>query len=145
MFMNRFFLLPGKGWLAILLLILMGGCTKEQESVIPYVKVDFYLNLATYNNLIIPGNSQYFPVEGVSGVIVMCVNQMQYYAFDAACPYEANGICKVEADASTIGQCECCGSEYSLFGGGYPTSGPTTENLKQYRVDLVGGRLWIHN
>jgi len=128
-----------------LFVLFSAGCTSDDnDGYIPYVKVNFYISLATNNHLTIPGNSDLFKA-GYGGVIVICVNQSQYYAFDAACPYEAEHSCVVVPEESTLGKCSCCGSEFSLFGGGYPTKGPAARNLKQYKVNVVNGRLWVHN
>lgn len=129
----------------LLMPFIMGGCTSdEDDNYIPYVKVDFYVPLATHNHLTIPGNSDIFPA-GFAGVIVICISQSEYYAFDASCPFEAKQSCRVVPDESTLGRCSCCESEFSLFGGGYPTKGPAVRNLKRYNVSAVNGRLWIHN
>lgn len=138
-----------KFWTQIISIIFMSifisGCSKEKDNnYIPYVNVDFYIHLATNNHLTIPGNSDVFPY-GYGGIIVICINQSQYYAYDASCPYEANQTCKIVPDESTLGKCSCCESEFSLFGGGYPTKGPAARNLKQYKVNIVNGRLWVHN
>ncbi len=139
-------------------LLISTSCAKDQNSFVPYRAVDFYIPLATNNHLTIPGNSITYKNQGFAGIIIMCVNPTQYYAFDACCPYETLPTCSAEPDpiqglsnsitiysSSVIGKCKCCGSEFNLFGGGYPTKGPASRSLQQYQVVLVGGRLWIHN
>jgi nitrite reductase/ring-hydroxylating ferredoxin subunit len=129
----------------LMIILIIVGCTgDENDNFLPYVNVDFYVSLATNNHLTIPGNSDVFQA-GYGGVIVICVNQSQYYAFDASCPYEANRSCRIVPKESTLGKCTCCESEFSLFGGGYPTKGPAAINLKRYKVNVVNGRLWVHN
>jgi nitrite reductase/ring-hydroxylating ferredoxin subunit len=139
-------------------LLIAVSCAKDQNSFVPYSSVDFYIPLATNNHLTIPGNSITYRNQGYAGIIVMCVNPEQYYAFDACCPYEVLPTCSVELNAipglsnsvvvyssSVSGKCKCCSSEFSLFGGGYVTKGPASRSLQQYQVVVVGGRLWIHN
>jgi nitrite reductase/ring-hydroxylating ferredoxin subunit len=144
--------------LGTLALLITSSCSKNQNSFVPYTTVDFYIPLATNNHLTIPGNSITYRNQGYGGIIVMCINPTQYYAFDACCPYEALSTCTAELDpikglsnslmvysSSVVGKCKCCGSEFSLFGGGYPTKGPASRPLQQYQVEVIGGRLWVHN
>jgi len=145
-------------FMAALTLQTMIACSKDQNQFVPYVQVSQYININLYNHLTIPGNSITFTQIGYAGIIVMCVNPSQYYAFDACCPYETLPTCSVGLDpikslssvdmifsSSVWGKCKCCGSEYSLFGGGYATKGPSSHVLQQYQVSLIGGMLWIHN
>jgi len=142
----------------LLILFLSTRCADDQNSFLPYKPVDFYISLANYNHLTIPGNSITFPQYGFAGIIVMCVNSNEYYAYDASCPYEKLNSCRVEAEridnlgsnglifsSSPSGKCKCCGSEYMLFGGGYSIKGPSSRPLQQYQVVQTGGRLQIHN
>lgn len=129
--------------LVVLFLLSANSCQKNQQSFIPEVPVDFYINLATNNDLTVPGNYQVFP-NGYTGIIVIN-NGSGYYAFDTCCPYEAKASCTVTPDASGIATCSCCGSQYSLMGGGYPIEGPSSRNLQSYQVNDIGGRLWVHN
>ena len=144
--------------ISILTTLILASCSKDQNSFVPYTPVDFYIPLATNNHLTIPANSITYRNQGYAGIIVMCINPTQYYAFEACCPYETLSTCSAELDpiqgqsspgmvysSSVTGKCKCCGSEYSLFGGGYPTKGPSSRSLQQYQVAVIGGRLWIHN
>ncbi len=135
-------------------LFLLNNCADDQNNFVPYARVNKYITLPNYNMLYIPGNSVTFSSDGYAGLIVICINESQYYAFDACCPYEGTGTCIVKtesgktgiyASSNPIATCSCCGSQYNLFGGGYPTKGPSGRNLKQYQVTIVGDRLWIHN
>lgn len=130
------------------------SCSDNQDSFVPYAKVDQYIPLVNYNNLQIPGNSMTFPASGYAGLIVICINDQQYLAFDACCPYEGAKNSIVETNPGQTGivvgtnpvaTCKVCGSQYMLFNGGYPIKGPSTRNLKQYQVTVMDNRLWIHN
>ena len=142
----------------IILSLIAVSCAKDQNSFVPYTTVDFYIPLATNNHLTIPGNSITYKNQGYAGIIVMCVNETQYYAFDACCPYETLPTCSADLvpiqglsnsifvySSSITAKCKCCGSVFNLFGGGYPTKGPASRNLQQYQVVLIGDRLWVHN
>jgi len=142
--------------IALLALIVIGfsGCSDNQNNFVPYTKVDKYISLVNYNNLMISGNSMTFPAEGYAGLIVICVNDQQYFAYDACCPYEGTKLSFVETNpgqsgtvssSNPVATCKVCGSQYILFNGGYPIKGPSTRNLKQYAVTVLDNRLWIHN
>jgi nitrite reductase/ring-hydroxylating ferredoxin subunit len=136
-----------------LLFMVSNSCKDDQSSFVPYVKVSKYISLANYNDLYIPGNSVTFPGIGYSGLVVICISQQQYYAFDACCPYEGLKSCFVELEPGKTGEikssnwtatCKCCGSQYTISGG-YPIKGPSGRNLKQYQVSVLSDRLWVHN
>src|SRR5665647_736077 len=73
-----------------LMILSFSNCSKDQNSFLPNVEVNFSIQLANYNHLTIPGNSVLFQNKGYKGIIVVCVNPDlgQYYAYDACCPYE---------------------------------------------------------
>ena len=95
-----------------------------------------------------------FPAEGYAGLIIICVNDLQYLAYDACCPHEGTRLSYVETNPGQTGivsssnptaTCKICGSQYILSLGGYPAKGPSTRNLKPYPVTVLDNRLWIHN
>ena len=112
------------------------SCDKEDNTIIPNVHVSFVINLNIINELTVPGNSVLFPQYGFGGVIVYCELPGSYYAFDATCTYEASSICHLKNEG-VLGTCDCCGSQYVLIGGGYPSEGPATVPLKTYNVSFV--------
>ncbi|HPF50020.1 MAG TPA: hypothetical protein PK335_00530 [Draconibacterium sp.] len=130
------------------LLIFMTGmlislsCSKI-DSQIPEVPVSLQINLDINNELMIPGNSLYFPGHGFGGIIVYCEIEGSYYAFDAACTNEINQQCKVIPDG-VVGTCSCCESKFVLIGG-YPSDGPASAPLKQYNTSLFGNYLRVYN
>jgi nitrite reductase/ring-hydroxylating ferredoxin subunit len=138
-------------------LILTAGlfsCKDNQNNFVPYVKVDKYISLVNYNNLLIPGNSMTFPADGYAGLIVICISDQQYLAYDACCPLEGTKAAIVETNpgqtgivlsSNPVATCKVCGSQYILYNGGYPVKGPSTRNLKQYAVTVLDNRIWIHN
>jgi nitrite reductase/ring-hydroxylating ferredoxin subunit len=130
------------------------SCADNQNSFVPYAKVDKYVSLVNNNNLLIPGNSMTFPGDGYSGLIVICISEMQYAAYDACCPYEGTKLSYVEtnpgqtgivASSNPVATCKTCGSQYILYNGGYAIKGPSSRPLKPYQVTVLDNRLWIHN
>ncbi|HEY5510120.1 MAG TPA: hypothetical protein VIK10_03750 [Prolixibacteraceae bacterium] len=140
--------------LFLTLVLAFFACTTNQDSLVPYAKVDEYFNLVNYNNLLIANNSMTFPTLGYAGLIVICISDQQYLAFDACCPFEGSRTSVVEtnpgktgvvASSNPVATCKICGSQYFLLGGGYPIEGPSTRNLKTYQVTVMDNRLWVHN
>jgi Rieske Fe-S protein len=136
------------------LLAVLTACSDNQNNFVPYAKVDKYISLVNYNNLLIPGNSMTFPSDGYAGLIIICISDMQYLAFDACCPHEGSKSIVVETNPGQTGvvsssnpmaTCKVCGSQYILYNGGYPVKGPSARNLKQYQVTVLDSRLWVHN
>lgn len=112
------------------------SCDKIQESVIPSVPFSFTVNLNIVNELTIPGNSVFFPNAGYGGVIIYCELPGSYYAFDAACTHEVSRGCIIENEG-ILAACPCCGSEYVLLSGAYPSKGPATMPLRPYNISIV--------
>ena len=73
-------------------------------------------------------------------------SQNLYYAFDAACPYEASSNVTVEVQDGVFAVCPKCGSKYDISNGvGNPMEGPATKVLQHYRVDQTDKTLLIRN
>lgn len=128
----------------LFLLLVTASCKDDFHSDIPFVYVNFQVNLVNYNDLTVPGNAVFF--NGGYGGIVVLYNGISYYAYDAACPYEADPGCRISVEGG-IGTCPCCGTQYNLLDGGYLLSGtgPGTQQLKQYQVSYSANRLYITN
>ncbi|HDR50788.1 MAG TPA: hypothetical protein ENN90_04080, partial [Mariniphaga anaerophila] len=111
------------------------SCDKVVDSPIPEIYVSYTINLNIVNELNVPGNSVFFPNAGYGGLIVYCELPGSWYAFDAACTYEASRTCIVKSDG-VLADCPCCGSQFVLISGAYPTKPPATLPLKQYNVSV---------
>lgn len=146
--------------ISAIIILSLANCSKDQNSFLPYVKIDKFIPLANFNHLLIPGNSILFQDKGYRGLIVVCVNpdQNMYFAFDACCPYETDysGIVEVKPIPGTFpprtifssdytAVCNKCGSEFSLLGSGLPLKGPATLYLKRYNVISGIGSLTVTN
>jgi Rieske Fe-S protein len=120
------------------------GCGKVEESVIPSIPFTYTINLTIHNEINVPGNSIFIPEIGYGGVIVYCESPDSFYAFDATCTNEVSTSCLVKNEG-VLGTCQCCKSQYMLIGGGYPSSGPAKQGLRQYHTSLFNGMLRIYN
>lgn len=147
--------------ISFLLLLSAINCSKDQNSFLPYVKIDLQISLVNYNHLTIPGNSILFENYGYKGVIVVCVNPdlNLYYAYDACCPYETDysGTVMIQQiknltpapntiySSDFFGVCDKCGSKFNLMGSGQPTSGPATRYLQRYSISTGFESIMVSN
>jgi Rieske Fe-S protein len=120
----------------LLIFVLLFSCDKYQNEIIPNVPVSFTINLNIINDLTIPGNSVLFSNFGFGGVVVYCELPGMYYAFDATCTHEASNNCTIENEG-VLATCKCCGSQFILLSGAYPSKGPAEMPLKQYNVSQL--------
>jgi hypothetical protein len=146
--------------ISVILIFFAVNCSKDQNSFLPYTKVDLYISLANYNHLTVSGNSILFKNAGYKGVIVVCVSPDQglYYAYDACCPYETDysGVVEIEAiknlttpdnlvySSSFYGICNKCGSKFNLMANGQPVSGSlATHYLQNYSINVGSSYLTV--
>ena len=139
------------------LTIILSGCYDNYVSSIPDYPVRLQLNLtSTYptfkNNpnqfLIFETPPKYGESVGFGGIIIYAgINPDEYFAFDLACPNEANKSIKVEpSDYFGRVVCETCGSVYEISSSGaFPIEGPSKEPLKRYKAIPQGDILYITN
>ncbi|MDP4183658.1 MAG: hypothetical protein Q8862_00675 [Bacteroidota bacterium] len=130
----------------VLLIGFVTSCTESIQYRIPYVVVDKFINLNTTNELLVSGNSKQYaaaPYGGFGGLIVCCLSQGNYVAFDAACPNEATSTAVVKADG-LIATCPVCKSKFLLMNG-TPISGPCKSSLRPYRVIYGDNTLYVKN
>src|ERR1035437_7046659 len=122
--------LPIKIVLYATLLLMLNGCSKNQNTFLPFTRVNLRISLVNFNHLMVPGNSVLFQNEGYKGIIVVCVdpNSAQYYAYDATCSYEKDfsGVVTIQPvknlpsppftvfSSDFFGVCNKCGSEFNL-------------------------------
>lgn len=121
------------------------SCEEEYVSTIPIAPVNIKLNLNTEDSDLIPllATKSFTQPRiatdriGFGGVLVI-QGDTQLYAYDLACPVEANRNIKVIPN--DVGQATCphCKSVYDLaYGSGMPHSG-TKLFLKSYPVIATG-------
>ena len=136
------------------------NCSKDQNSFLPYTKINLRISLVNLNHLTIPGNSILFTTYGFKGVIVSCIDPISgnYSAYDACCPNETDysGIVELEPvkglntpymvySSGYIGKCNQCGSEFNLMGNGQPIKGPAIHYLQSYSISVGNGNLTVTN
>jgi len=130
----------------ILFFFLTFGCVKDKNPI-PNVYVNFYVypNDIFYLDLNYYGGSMYF-TGGVNGVVVYRLGEMEFTAFDRACPHDwedSEAYIVVESDGITL-SCRKCGTLYNILDGGI-ILGPSKYPLKPYFTKFDGMRLRVHS
>ena len=145
----------------LLFVFILLSCSDVLESSIPYRAVYLELNVAYQDKVLneIQGYKIYTSsnidqageATGFGGVLVYhgisTTGADAYYAFDAACPYEAMSNVTIDVDDDAVyAVCPKCGSTYELLNGlGNPVSGPSSQYLKQYTVTTSGSTIYVTN
>jgi nitrite reductase/ring-hydroxylating ferredoxin subunit len=122
------------------------GSINNHNPNIPDYPVNVQLNLNFYPVLQIPGNYtvDYSANSGARGIVIFNTGS-GYNAFDLACPNQDFTICTQPmsiAQGAINATCGCDNTVYSLYTGqcaGQPYP------MKQYRVQVSGGYLYVTN
>lgn len=138
-------------YMLMLYLVFLPQSCKEPEEYIPYVRVQFSVNLNQFNDLATTGFSMKYP-GGYAGVVIYCSyydvtepSNSFYYAYDATCTLEVTDSCSLTNESNgLLAKCPCCESEYTLLDG-QPIKGDAHIPLKQYNATVVGNILYVSN
>jgi len=113
---------------------------------IPLVLVNETINLNNYQYqaLGVVGGFVYLKA-GVRGIIIYRSSPNEYLAIEQNCTFQPMDPCAdVSVDKSTLFLIDtCCGSTFDF--NGFPTGGPATLPLRQYRTSLNQNFLTITN
>jgi len=134
------------------------SCDKQYYTSIPNYPVTLDLNLngldfklnAKLANEIFTQPRVALDRLGYGGVLVINgigTNQVDLYAYDLACPVEANLNTRIIPDSTGItAHCPKCGTVYNIADGtGAPKTGGTKYYLKSYRVFGSGTQFSVVN
>jgi len=134
-------------YLLFLLPFFMGcdsGHINNNNPNIPNYSVNLQINLSLpgYSNLQFPSNYIVDYSQGARGIVVFNAGS-NYVAFDLACPNQPFTTCTTPMTISGINAtCGCDNTVYNLYSGQSPGQ---QYPLKQYRVDVNGGYLYVTN
>ena len=127
--------------------LVLTGCTKDNNSGIPLVSVNIYINSNNpeFINLNAVGGWIYI-IGGSRGIIVYKASNNEFKAYDRHCTYDPTNTCAlVSVEVNNItGLDDCCGSKF-LLPDGSVTQGPANLPLKQYTTSFDGSVLHISN
>lgn len=121
----------------------------EQPQYIPYVPVNFYidLNLPSYNALQFPGEAILIPLEGSKGIYIYRLSTEEFVALDRHSTHDVALGCRVTLDDDNIilrDDTTCSMSQWSMLDGTV-LQGPATLPLQRYRTTLDGPSLRVFN
>lgn len=111
------------------------------------VNLTINLNLPEYSQLQFPGNSIYIGGNyGNAGIIVTCLVNDQYFAWDASDPNHVPSNCSAVIGSGLEGTCGCGdGNKYSFVNGQPLENASLVCALKNYRIEQSGNNLLISN
>lgn len=124
------------------------GCKEPYDDYIPEVKVNMEIDLylPSFTDLNIVTGSYIDTTHGYKGLIVYRATEMDFYAYDQACPHEPfddEALIEVEP-WSSIAICTKCGSEF-LLTDGFPIEGPSERPLRAYNTNFTGRYIRVYN
>lgn len=139
--------------LLFLAIIMILSCSKsdEKEQRNPYltnpvVNLSLNLNLPEYNSLKFPG--QYITTgQGIKGIVVYCINETQYVAFDLTDPNHAPNDCsRMELDGGIATcPCESDDNKYYIISGQHTTQPDIKYPMQMYRAQREGNVIYVSN
>lgn len=132
----------------IIATVLLFGCSKSQDQIVPYVNVQLSINLdlPSFTALNSPGNAVIYPNAGYNRNGVIIFNGLdEFTAYDATCPQHiATKTAIVLDDKGSGGQATCpyCHVVYNFYNYGAASKGYP---LKRYNVSKSGNTLLVYN
>lgn len=143
-----------KNKLLFLLIVLISlSCSKSDDKqdrnpflTDPAVSLSLNLNLPEYNGLKFPGN-YVVTSQGIKGIIVYCVSENQYLAFDLTDPNHAPSNCSQMEVDGVIASCSCANDDnaYFITSGQHTTDPGDMYPMQQYNAQLSGNSVIISN
>lgn len=123
-----------------------GGSVNNNNPNIPNYQVNLQINLSlpAYSNLQFASNHivDYSAGSGARGIVVFNTGS-GFNAFDLACPNQPFTSCTSPMTITGIeAKCTCDNTTYNLFSGQSPGQ---PYPMKQYRVEVSGGYLYVTN
>lgn len=135
--------------LAFLAITLIFSACRKNNSQVPNVAVDEYLNLnlPEYLPLNAVNNWIYYDYAGYKGIIVIRTAPNEFAALERSCTFDPNqsGAVVDGLTGDIFGVDSLCGSKFSLIDGSV-VNGPAAQPLIRYRADLLPNNiLHIYN
>ena len=130
------------------------SCEKVQETTIPLTRVYLEIDLAYRDKDLFALLCQKAITQprtasestGFGGVLVVHGFDDIYYAYDLACPLEANRSVRLTPLDDGTAMCNSCGTVFdTAYGTGTPLSGASQYPLRKYLVSGSGSVLYVTN
>ncbi len=112
----------------------------------PAVSLNLNLNLPEYNPLKFPGN-YVITGQGIKGIVVYCVSENQYLAFDLTDPNHVPSNCSRMELTGVIASCPCSNDDnkYFITSGQHTTEPDSKYPMQQYNAQLNGNTVNVSN
>ena len=121
--------------IGLLLLVLLSGSRCNRDNQIPFVQVNFTidLNLPAYQPLTAPSGWIYVS-GGSRGLILYRLNQDVFMAYDRHSTYNTQDGCQVSVNEDQIIISDPCSDSQWLLTDGSIVNGPAAQGLQQYNA-----------
>jgi len=112
----------------------------------PIVNLNLSLNLPQYNTLKFPGNSLIISEQGIKGIVIHCIDETFYTAFELSDPNHIPNSCSKMILTGIITSCPCTSdsNEYNIITGQHTTN-QGLYPMQQYRATRNGDVIQISN
>ena len=139
-----------------LICVMLSACNgNTYYSSVPSLPVQFVYNVLAEDPSFVTANTSAYKIIkerryetdyiGFAGLLLFVGMDMNYHAFDLACPHCLSVKNTLEVDG-IFAVCPICGEKYDLsYGYATPTVGITTEPLRKYRCNWNGTTLTVSN
>jgi nitrite reductase/ring-hydroxylating ferredoxin subunit len=120
---------------ACLAIVLLGGARCNEQRQIPFVQVNFEidLNLPAYQPLTAPSGWIYVS-GGSRGIILYRRSQDEFMAYDRHSTYNVDEACRVTVDEDNILISDPCSESQWVITDGSVVNGPAVQGLQQYNT-----------
>ncbi len=129
----------------ILVFVFSYSC-KDDDDLIPYVAVDFTIDIHStfYNELAVVGGWVYV-TGGYKGILIYRLSNDEFLAYERSCTYNPTEPCeRIVMEESGLGMYDpCCGSRFIILDGSV-VEGPAKRMLRQYYTDFDGKYLRVY-
>lgn len=139
--------------IALLIVLVVLSCSKRDEKLNrnpyltnPVVSLNLNLNFPEYSPLKFPGSYILVP-QGIQGIVVYCVSENYYVAFDLTDPNHPRNNCSRMEIEGIIATCPCPDDDnkYYIVSGLHTTEPDVKYPMQSYRAERVGNSVIISN
>jgi nitrite reductase/ring-hydroxylating ferredoxin subunit len=123
------------------------SCDNNKDELIPYVAVDFTIDiLSTFYTELTSVGGYVYVTGGYKGIIIYRLSMDEFLAYDRSCSFQPRDPCeKVHMEPSGLTMIDSCCTSRFLILDGSPIEGPATRMLRQYRTMFDGRFLRVFN
>ena len=139
--------------LSLILVTSLISCSKNDDNrnnnpflITPSVSFSLNLNLPQYSVLNFPNESVVIDNYGIKGIVVYCVTENEYRAFELSDPNHIPNSCSKMTITSPIATCPCDdGNKYNIIDGQFTPQDNTKYPMLQFRAERNGNIINVFN